>query len=217
MNLRPEQFDKSNRRETTDIVWTVNEQEMLTAYTEKHSDDLMALGLLFMLQTGLAISELVGLQPRDVDIEKRRLTVNRIEQHFKDETGKTVYKISKDGYAKEEVRLKTMTLNYKAVDTYKRILALSSAKKPTDFIFDGKRCYDFDTYARRHVLKELGISQRGNHSLRKSYATNLIEAGVKPMIVKEQMRHADITTTLNFYYKSRHTEEEKIKILDSIA
>ena len=217
MNLQSKNFDKSNRRPTTDIIWSDKEQEMLKNYTDIHSDDIRALGMLFMLQTGLAISELVGLKPKDVDIDKRRLTVNRIERHYKDENNKTVYVLSEDGSAKTDNRLETMNISYKAVDTYNRMLAISKAKEPDDLIFGGLKCHDFDTHARRHILKELGISQRGAHSLRKSFATNLIDKHVEPSVVAKQMRHSDISTTFKHYYKCKKSEEEIIKTIDSVA
>ena len=122
---------------------------MLKNYTDIHSDDIRALGMLFMLQTGLAISELVGLKPKDVDIDKRRLTVNRIERHYKMRTIRLSMYCPEDGSAKTDNRLETMNISYKAVDTYNRMLAISKAKEPDDLIYGGLKCHDFDTHAQK--------------------------------------------------------------------
>ena len=88
MKLKSKQFDKSNKRQTAEIAWTDEEQEKLIAYSRIHRD-IRVLGMIFMLQTGLAISELTQLHKADVDIQSRELTIKRIEIKYK-KNGKTV-------------------------------------------------------------------------------------------------------------------------------
>lgn len=215
MNLKPKQFDKSNKRETTDIVWTDEEQQKLLAYAEQ-CNDIKILGMVFMLQTGLAISELVQLHKEDINLEDRELTVKRIEKKYKID-GKTIYTVSEENSAKTEARLGTVYLSQKAIETYNKILKLSTAHKPDDLLFNGYHSYDFDTTLRRKVLKDLKLSKRGLHSFRKTYGTNLIDAKVPLSIVQKQMRHADIQTTLKFYYKRKSKKEDTLNLLDKIA
>lgn len=215
MKLKSKQFDKSNKRETAEIVWTDEEQEKLIAYSKTHRD-IRVLGMVFMLQTGLAISELTQLHKADVDIQNRELTIKRIETKYK-KNGETVYDVSEEYSAKTENRLKTMLLSQKAVQTYKDILTLSNSKNDNDCIFNGYLSYNFNDYLRRHVLVDLNLSQRGLHSLRKTYATNLVDSGVEFKTIQEQMRHSDIQTTMKFYYKSKSTKEKKLEILDNVS
>ena len=111
MKLKSKQFDKSNKRQTAEIAWTDEEQEKLIAYSRIHRD-IRVLGMIFMLQTGLAISELTQLHKADVDIQSRELTIKRIEIKYK-KNGKTVYDVSQEDSAKTENRLETMLLSQK--------------------------------------------------------------------------------------------------------
>lgn len=53
------------------------------------------------------------------------------------------------------------------------------------------------------------------HSLRHAYATKAIEAGVDPRTVQEQLRHADIRTTLQMYVDV--SMEGKAKAADAVS
>ena len=190
MKLKSKQFDKSNKRQTAEIAWTDEEQEKLIAYSRIHRD-IRVLGMIFMLQTGLAISELTQLHKADVDIQSRELTIKRIEIKYK-KNGKTVYDVSQEDSAKTENRLETMLLSQKAIQTYKDIITLSKAKDDNDCIFNGYWSYNFNDYLRRHVLVDLDLSPRGLHSFRKTYATNLVDSGIEFKTIQEQMRHSDM-------------------------
>jgi integrase len=39
----------------------------------------------------------------------------------------------------------------------------------------------------------------------------LLDAGVPESIITNQMGHTDIATTLGFYYKDRHSDDEKVE------
>lgn len=215
MKLKSKQFDKSNKRQTAEIAWTDEEQEKLIAYSRIHRD-IRVLGMIFMLQTGLAISELTQLHKADVDIQSRELTIKRIEIKYK-KNGKTVYDVSQEDSAKTENRLETMLLSQKAIQTYKDIITLSKAKDDNDCIFNGYWSYNFNDYLRRHVLVDLDLSPRGLHSFRKTYATNLVDSGIEFKTIQEQMRHSDIQTTMKFYYKSKSTKKKKLETLDNVC
>ncbi|MCD8223239.1 MAG: tyrosine-type recombinase/integrase [Clostridiales bacterium] len=215
MKVKSKQFSKSNRRPSSDVVWTDEEQAMLIQYGDR-VQDIRALGLVFMLQTGLAISELTQLHRADIDIPNRELTVKRIETKHKVD-GKTVYGVSQELTAKTDTRLDPILLTQKAMDTYKKILALSKATTDDDCIFNGYKSYSFNDYLRRHVLPDLGLTGKNLHSLRKTYATNLIDAGIPVKIVQLQMRHADIQTTYRYYYKRKSTKEEALSMLDNVS
>lgn len=215
MNLQSKQFTKSNKRESSEIVWTDEEEKELLEYSKTHKD-IRVLGMIFMLQTGLAISELIQLHKKDVDIQNRELSVKRIESKCKI-NGKTTYYVSDEYTAKTDTRLETIYLSKKAIATYEEILTLSNAKTNDECIFNNYKSYDFYDYLTRHVLKDLGLSKRGLHSFRKTYATNLINADVDLKTVQTQMRHSDIQTTLKFYYKRKSTKRDTLEILDNIS
>ena len=63
-------------------------------------------------------------------------------------------------------------------------------------------------------MDELNIEHMGTHSLRHTYATRAIEAGVTPVVLQKLMGHTDVSITLNTYTsvfdKYKETELEKV-------
>lgn len=57
--------------------------------------------------------------------------------------------------------------------------------------------------------EELGFEDKDIHSLRKSYITNLIDAGCPVHEVSKQVGHTNINTTLNTYYKPEVKDTSK--------
>lgn len=64
------------------------------------------------------------------------------------------------------------------------------------------------------ILKELNIGHMATHSLRHTYATRAIEAGVTPVVLQRLMGHTDVSITLNTYTDvfDRYKENELNKI-----
>lgn len=215
MQISNKQYNKSNKRQSAETVWSEEEELLLEAYCQLHSDNLKALGILFMLRTGIAISELVALQLRDIDLEAKEYHISRIERKYKNDEGKTVYEITEDETAKTETRLETAYLDETAIRVYKQILSQSTAKKPTDFIFAGLHSYSFNDYLRRHIIPDLHLEPRGLHSFRKSYATDLIDSDIALSIVQLQMRHANIETTMKHYYKRKKAKADILASLNA--
>lgn len=64
------------------------------------------------------------------------------------------------------------------------------------------------------ILENLGIDHMSSHSLRHTYATRSIEAGVTPVVLQKLMGHTDVAITLNTYTsvfdKYKETELEKV-------
>ena len=54
------------------------------------------------------------------------------------------------------------------------------------------------------------------HSLRHTYATTCIEAGMKPVVLQKLMGHADISVTMNTYADvfEQHQDDELAKVTE---
>jgi site-specific recombinase XerD len=60
----------------------------------------------------------------------------------------------------------------------------------------------------RRVVTELGIKKRVSvHTLRHSYATHLLEAGVNLRLIQKYLGHKSLTTTTIYLHLTRHGEE----------
>ena len=64
------------------------------------------------------------------------------------------------------------------------------------------------------ILNELAIPHFSTHSLRHTYATRAIEAGMSPVVLQKLMGHTDVSVTLNAYTsvfdKYKRNELEKV-------
>lgn len=70
---------------------------------------------------------------------------------------------------------------------------------------------------RRH-LKRAGITKSHItiHSLRHSYATHLLEAGVPLTVLQQQLGHNDIKTTLRYVHLSKEAQVDSAGIIDKL-
>ncbi|MCK5806178.1 MAG: tyrosine-type recombinase/integrase [Lentisphaeria bacterium] len=68
----------------------------------------------------------------------------------------------------------------------------------------------------RRYLKRAGVtkSRVSIHTLRHSYATHLLEAGVPLTVLQKQLGHENITTTLRYVHLSREAQVDSAQIVD---
>lgn len=156
-----------------------------------------------VLNTGLRLGETIGLRKSDWDKEKKTLHVQRNIQSVskRDDTGNRVK-------GKQLVRNTTKTysgdrvipLNKSAMEALER---LCEAHPDSEWIV----CSSKDdmipperlerTFYR--ILKNVGISQAGTHSLRHTFASMLFAENVDVKTISELLGHASIQITLNTY------------------
>lgn len=145
---------------------------------------------ILIFYTGLRIGEALAIKWEDIDLNRKEMSIN----------------IQMDISAREETSLKTLA-SEAIVPLPKRILEMlkqlkkESAKKYYGFqeeyyVFGGPAPYHYSHYHKKFsaVFPELRI-----HDLRHSYAAHLINKGVDIYLVKELMRHENITETANTY------------------
>ncbi len=67
------------------------------------------------------------------------------------------------------------------------------------------------------ICKNLNIPRRSPHSIRRTYASILLDSDIDEGFAQEQMGHSDIETTRRYYYYCRSgLEEKKSKIEKAI-
>lgn len=149
------------------------------------------------LYTGMRIGEINALRPDDIDFEKKVIHVRRtiargeggnymIQQKTKTEAG--LRDIPMHPIAEEHLRtaIREMKPNPDGVIFYdhrnKKILTASQ----TNLYF-------------QRLCEKAGVPSYGQHALRHTFATRCVEAGVKPVVLKNWMGHTNVHVTMDIY------------------
>lgn len=171
--------------------------------------DMRALGILFMLFTGLRVGELATLKMSDF-ISENRLHVQRTLTKEKDVKNITRREVSDT--PKTESSDAVILLSEDAIMILNQVkkvrLLTGNASCEWTFTEDGDLISDnkFDKQLRK-FCRDLKIPERGCHKLRKTYCSELLGCGVDQKIVQNQMRHADIRTTEKYYHFNTKCED----------
>ena len=187
-----------------DEVFTDYEIQQISDYVKEHPT-IRNLGVLLAFHTGLRVGELTALKPDDIDWKNHILLVNKTEIKIKDKvTGKYTYAVSDQGKTENSIR------NVVFTDSAEWVLHQIIRINPHgEYLFEnpeGKRIRGTTMNKRLHgICRALGIKERSIHKSRKSYSTQLLDAGVGDALIISQLGHSDILTTRKHYYRNNHT------------
>jgi len=148
--------------------------------------------LLLLLRTGIRIGEALGLRLNDLDIKGRKVHLFEGE---KNSMGRVVY------------------LSDDALFAIK--LWLRRRKRNQEFIFygqgNGHLCYSAGRYLFIKYLKKAGLEQKGYtvHCLRHTFASELLNAGMRLECLQQLLGHQDIEVTRRYARLTDTTREEE--------
>ena len=149
--------------------------------------------------TGMRLGELLALNPKDVDLEKRTISITKSYQRL----------------GKKDVITPPKTPKSKRVITIPEFLA-ADIKDYMDSLYDlqeDDRMFPITKYYLEHEMqrgiKESGVKRIRVHDLRHSHASMLIELGFSPLEIANRLGHEKVETTLNTYahlYPNKQTK-----------
>ena len=149
--------------------------------------------------TGMRLGELLALNPKDVDLEKRTISITKSYQRL----------------GKKDVITPPKTPKSKRVITVPEFLA-ADIKDYMDSLYDlqeDDRLFPITKYYLEHEMqrgiKESGVKRIRVHDLRHSHASMLIELGFSPLEIANRIGHEKVETTLNTYahlYPNKQTK-----------
>ena len=149
--------------------------------------------------TGMRLGELLALNPKDVDLEKRTISITKSYQRL----------------GKKDVITPPKTPKSKRVITIPEFLA-ADIKDYMDSLYDlqeDDRLFLITKYYLEHEMqrgiKESGVKRIRVHDLRHSHASMLIELGFSPLEIANRLGHEKVETTLNTYahlYPNKQTK-----------
>ena len=148
--------------------------------------------ILLLLRTGIRIGEALGLTMNDIDLTEKKI---HLYQGEKNNMGRVVY------------------LSHDALFALKRWLAVRN--KEEKYLFCGRHhapiCYStarsrFVKYLRQARLEHKGYTV---HCLRHSFASELLNAGMRLEVLQQLLGHQDIEVTRHYARLTDKTREEE--------
>ena len=160
---------------------------------------LSCMAFMILYWTGMRLGELLALNPKDVDLEKRTISITKSYQRL----------------GKKDVITPPKTSKSKRVITIPEFLA-ADIKDYMDSLYDlqeNDRLFPITKYYLEHEMqrgiKESGVKRIRVHDLRHSHASMLIELGFSPLEIANRLGHEKVETTLNTYahlYPNKQTK-----------
>lgn len=198
-SIKTKQVDSKNR------VLSLSEQkEFLKRTNDNWYSDICS----FILQTGLRISEARAIRWNDIDFSTRMMSINKQIDYVNnvgwvESTPKSKNSIRKIPLTEEAIRiLKKQKSKHTVIDIrYKDFIFLTKRGNPIHKANLDKCLYQ---YCVRNNVERFSA-----HTLRHTFATRCIEAGMKPKTLQKILGHANIMITMDLYVHI--TEEEEIK------
>ncbi len=164
----------------------------------KDKRDLVWLGTYLALHTGMRIGEVCALSWSDIDFNANVIHINHTLTRVLDAGNKT--KIILDS-PKTEASKRDIPI----CSTLEKVLFEAYTKRKSDFVisekntFIGTRTFE---YRYKQFLKNNNIQEITFHSLRHTFATRCVQAGVDIKSLSEILGHANVSVTLNTYVHS---------------
>ncbi len=213
-------FKKPKKKKDNTQVFLTDEQEKIEqeAYKDFNKTGSTAcLGIPFAFQTGMRISEIVGLKWSDINEEQNNsIHVQRMESvnYSRLSNGKwgnrqrTIIDRTKSDVGNRNVFLTSV-----AMDILKTIWE-TNQKKGYDnsgyiFINDNGRIKASALDSRiRKYCNHIDISEKGMHKIRKTYISTLIDnENININYIRQQVGHADERTTYGNYCFNRKSQD----------
>lgn len=210
INVKKMSLPKLNKKEIQ--ILSNKEKQKLEKYCIEQNS-LKSLGILICLNTGLRIGEVCALRWENIDFESKKIHIEKtIERIYSKEENKTIVIIDTP---KSITSVRTIPINSKLYNILKQIRGKS---KKTDFVLAGSSEHYVEPrnyqYHFKEILKRSKVKKYKFHTLRHTFATNCIEAGMDIKSLSEILGHADVSITLNIYVHS--SDKIKRKYLEKI-
>ncbi len=173
-----------------------------------NSNSLKELGILICMNTGLRIGEICALKWKNINLEKRIISVQATLERIYDENLKRTKVIIDKPKTQNSVR--QIPISNKLYNVLK---PLRKKYKDEDFFLTGKsenyvepRSYQ---YIYKKILKKCKVQPHKFHCLRHSFASECISVGMDIKALSEILGHANVNITLNIYVHSSYKLKKK--------
>lgn len=209
MEISKKTFSKKMKFDE-DEVFTDAEVRKIQEYVFDNPT-MLNLGILFAFMTGLRVGELSALTRND--LKDSILTINKTEVRYRGEDGKYVFEVRE--FPKTEAGYRRIVIGKEAVYLFEKIRHMNPFGEYL-FMKKGMRIKEKSFTTKLYgICEKVGIPKRSMHKARKTYGTKLLNARVDEKIIINQMGHADIGCTKNFYYFNNKSLEASREMIDN--
>ena len=193
----------------------VEEQQKLTNYLMNTSITNEPYKVIYLLQMylGLRIGEVLALKSTDINLQKNLVSVTKTLTT--DKNNKIIMGNSPKTYAGiREIPIPSFIKNEIITQ-----MVLTKNNKDNQLFLDAKGDFVRPNSVNRNLkdlLGKMGITGITSHSLRHTYGTRCIEAGMRAVALQRLMGHTDVSITLNTYTSvfNKYKEAELQKVND---
>lgn len=185
----------AHKSETTAHFLTRDELARLLAAFAKHDPEHYALALL-LARTGMRPGEAVAMQWRDIDFDRRIITVRRSKS-------RRIIDTPKSGKGRE-VDMSAQLAEVLQSRKKEMLQASTKNKAVPTWVFPGKGSETLDntSWRRNHfdaMVEVAGIGKTTVRDLRHTYASLMIEQGQTLIYIQRQLGHHSILMTADTY------------------
>ena len=194
-------------------VLTVEEQRDFLINTKDSSNSRACA---FILQTGLRYGELTALEWSDIDFGRKTMHITK-SMTYKNSGGweitgtKTKSSVRTIPLTPEAIRIlreqKEINKSIKIIDMrFRNLVFVNQKGRP-------RTNNTYNIFLKNYCKKE-NIERFSIHTLRHTFATRCIEAGMRPKTLQKIMGHANLAMTMDLYVHV--TEESKIREMEMV-
>jgi len=174
------------------------EQADLQQYIAENQNQT-TLGIALSMSTGIRIGELCALQWKDIDLEKRILTVSKTMQRIQIQNAVTKTKLiitePKSESSKRSIPIPECIMDFlKKLKGNSEEYVLSNSNNPIE-----PRTMQ---YRFQKILKNVNLPSVHFHALRHIFATTCVKLGFDIKTLSELLGHSSVEITLNRYVHS---------------
>ena len=204
---------KSTKADKEVRAMTIEEQKAFTDYLLDRQTEEEPYKNVYLIQmyTGLRVGEALALKSSDIDLRKNLIRVNKTLTVDKDG------KVTMGNTTKTYAGIREVPIPEFIRDSIIEQMEISKSQKDHQLFMSPKGSYVDNRNVNRILkkrLSELDITGISTRSLRHTYGTRCVEAGMRAVAIQRLMGHKDVSVTLNIYTSvfNKYKEDELEKV-----